>query len=73
MINTRTTAPQQYSASQRPTGQSADEKPAAEPQAGQDRFDLTGVPTAVKLYDMSPIWGPHPGPYRIPMGVHGLA
>jgi len=60
-------AMQRYSAaSEQPKG----EQPA--PQEPQDRFDLSGVPTAVKLYDMSPIWGPNPGPIEMPRGVRGL-
>ena len=44
--------------------------------APQDRVSLGEdrpyIPTAVKLYDMSPYWYPKPTEYRIPMGVHGL-
>lgn len=50
----------------RPLGQTP---PPPEP---EDRFDLSNVPTAVKLYDMSPIWGPQPGQWTLPRGVRGL-
>lgn len=50
----------------RPQGENS---PPPEP---QDRFDLSGVPTAVKLYDMSPIWGPQPTEWKLPRGVRGL-
>lgn len=70
MINTSFShALQRYSAAaeqpQADQGQTAPKEP-------QDRFDLSGVPTAVKLYDMSPIWGPNPGPIELPRGVRGL-
>ena len=68
MINTSHSAPQRYSAaSQQP--QAEQEKAPEQP---TDRFDLSGIPTAVKLYDMSPLWGPKQEPFVMPRGVRGL-
>lgn len=67
MINSNPSSSQPPAkAAQRPQG---DQTPPPDP---EDRFDLSGIPTAVKLYDMSPIWGPKPQEWTLPRGVRGL-
>lgn len=53
----------------RPDANSAPGSPLAPPpEEPRDVF----VPTAVKLYDMSPVWGPEPWDGKLPRGVRGF-
>ncbi|MBI3926127.1 MAG: hypothetical protein HY319_11340 [Armatimonadetes bacterium] len=49
--------------------------PPAPNSSGRERKEAPRVeiPTAVKLYDMSPFWWPEPWDGTLPPGVHGLA